>query len=160
MCIQCDGRIPLDADLCPYCSTELSKPFTSPPQMKDLHHQSLEQRLTGAYAPPYTARVGSLNNPKPPSEPMVEKRNYTSPSLGSPILPQQAAETAVTQENKIGFFPILLLSLGANLLTIGLLQLLFSDRGFLRLEWDSHYWFVYCLAALPLFYIGLKKANS
>jgi hypothetical protein len=91
---------------------------------------------------------------------MVEKRfNHTAPSLGAPTIPiDQEAEANAAQANN-GFWPILLLSIGANLLTLGLLQLFFSDQGFLRLEWDSSYWFVYCLAALPLFFLGFKKAN-
>jgi hypothetical protein len=43
---------------------------------------------------------------------------------------------------------------------LGLLQLFFSDSGKLKLEWDSSYWFVYCLAAAPLVLLGFKKANQ
>lgn len=92
---------------------------------------------------------------------MAEKRyNPSSIALGVPTIPQNSAEEQAVDEGRSSFWPILLLSIGSNLLTIGLLQLLFSDRGFLRLEWDSSYWFVYCLGALPLFYFGFKKANT
>ena len=91
---------------------------------------------------------------------MVEKRfNSTSSPLGAPTIPFESTVDPNVDQGKNSFWPILLLSIGTNLLTLGLLQLFFSDNGFLRLEWDSSYWFVYCLAALPLFFFGFKKAN-
>ena len=146
ICPQCDGRISLDADLCPYCATDQSKVLVS-----SNHHQSLQNSLTTPYAPLYTAKTL-----KPVNEPMVERKINTT--MGAPTIP--SAPETVSKESKGIFTPILLLSLAGNILTIGLLQLLFSDRGFLRLEWDSSYWFLYCLAALPLFYLGYKKASS
>ncbi len=56
--------------------------------------------------------------------------------------------------------PILFLSIGSNLCLLGLLQFFFSEGGFLKLEWDASYWFVYCLIALPLIYFGIKKAGN
>jgi hypothetical protein len=178
MCTGCDGRIPFDAMVCPYCAGEqVIAPATS---AKELHHQSLQDSLTSLYTPPYagklpggekkefTANFGSglydpilkPNKPEPQKEPMVEKRfNSSSISLGAPTIPVDSAEDQHLDEGRSSFWPVLLLSIGANLLTIGLLQLLFSDNGFLRLEWNSSYWFAYCLAALPLFFFGFKKAN-
>lgn len=177
MCTGCDGRIPFDAMVCPYCAgQQVTAPTTS---AKELHHQSLQNSLTSLYTPPYagkslnaekkefTANFRSdgydpklvLNKPEPLKETMAEKRFNSSISLGAPIIPSDSKEEQHLDEGKSSFWPILLLSIGANLLTIGLLQLLFSDNGFLRLEWDSGYWFAYCLAALPLFYLGFKRAN-
>jgi hypothetical protein len=151
MCTHCDGRIPFDAEVCPYCAA----PAPAAGSAKELHHQSLQDSLTSLYTPPY-----GKNKTEPLKDPMVEKRfNHITPSMGAPTIPvDQEAEANAAQANN-GFWPILLLSIGANLLTVGLLQLFFSDQGFLRLEWDSSYWFIYCLAALPLFFLGFKKAN-
>lgn len=63
-------------------------------------------------------------------------------------------------EDKGAFWPLLLLILGGNLLILGLLQFFFSESGHLRLEWDSKYWFVYCVLALPVLYFGFKKAKQ
>ena len=185
MCTTCDGRIPFDAMICPYCAGEQVR--SAPPAIhaKELHHQSLQDSLTSLYTPPYAGKglsnlggekkectnglnFGSgaydpklnLNKPEPPKDTMADKRfNPSSLSLGAPTIPVDSAEEQQLDEGRSSFWPILLLSIGANLLTIGLLQLLFSDNGFLRLEWDSGYWFAYCLAALPLFFFGFKKAN-
>ncbi len=89
-----------------------------------------------------------------------EKRFHSSTPLGVPSIPPEMQEEQQFADDKTSFWPILFLSIGANLLMLGLLQLFFSDQGFLRLEWDSSYWFVYCLAALPLVFLGYKKATQ
>jgi hypothetical protein len=90
---------------------------------------------------------------------MLEKKRPLAPSI--PLSAAQAAplEKSSSEGNR-AFFPILLLSLAGNLLTIGLLLLLFSNGGVLHLEWDASYWFAYCLAAMPLLFLGLKKAKE
>ena len=172
MCTTCDGRIPLDANVCPYCAADVKSSLAPAFGGKELHHQSLQDSLTSLYTPPYAKNPNSLsqssekkevfhfNKAESLKEPMIEKRfNHTSPSLGVPTLPVESDADSNEEQAKNGFWPLLLLSIGTNLLTLGLLQLFFSDNGFLRLEWDSRYWFVYCLAALPLFFFGFKKAN-
>ncbi len=150
MCTNCDGRIAIEAVVCPYCGAET--------QM----HNAIQESLTALYPPPYSSKgTGIPENIQPPREAMQEKRfNQANISLGAPTIPADVGEQQRTQEEQSSFWPVLMLSIGANLLVIGLLQLFFSDEGFLRLEWSSHYWYIYCLAALPLFYLGMKKANA
>jgi uncharacterized membrane-anchored protein YitT (DUF2179 family) len=66
----------------------------------------------------------------------------------------------VDQTTKNTLWSILLLSAGANLFILGLLQLFFSNGGILRLEWNAHYWFVYSLLSLPILYFGIKKLGK
>jgi hypothetical protein len=163
MCTSCDGRIPLDVETCPYCAADQRTISMPPNNPKELHHRSLQDSLTSLYTPSYTGKNPSLLIPKtePPKEPMAEKRfNHSSPFLGTPTIPVDSAIDPHVDGGKSSFWPILLLSVGTNLLTMGLLQLFFSDNGFLRLEWDSNYWFAYCLAALPLFFFGFRKVNA
>lgn len=173
MCTNCDGRIPLDAENCPYCSADQKNVLASAGSAKELHHRSLQESLTSLYAPPYGKSSSPLtqtgekkeaiyfNKQEPPKENMVEKRFNANPSsLGAPTIHLNSPAEQINDEGRSGFWPILLLSIGTNLLTLGLLQLFFSDKGFLELEWDSSYWFIYCLAALPLFFFGFKKVNS
>jgi len=157
MCATCDGRIPLDANLCPYCSTEQG---TS--GQVYLQHKSIQESLTSSlYPPPYAAK--NTSNPSQFQEPMSEKRSekkfQTAPVASSPHISLDNTEEQSVEE-KNSFWPLLLLSVGANLLVLGLLQFFFSDNGLLTLQWDSSYWFIYCLAALPLFYLGFKKIQS
>jgi hypothetical protein len=173
MCTSCDGRVPLEAEVCPYCAAEMKATLVSISGAKELHHRSLQDSLTSLYTPPYGKNSSFLNQGgekkemapfnkfEPPlKESMVEKRfNSASPSLGAPTIPVDSNADPNVDQGKNSFWPILLLSIGTNLLTLGLLQLFFSDNGFLRLEWDSSHWFIYCLTALPLFFFGFKKAN-
>jgi len=174
MCTSCDGRIPLDADVCLYCAAEQTGLAVPSKSAKELHHQSLQDSLTSLYSPPYAGKgtgfmkagsvakeVPNMSNPEPLKEPMTEKRfNNPSAALGVPTIPSESSEQRPADEGRSSFWPILLLSIGANLLTVGLLQLFFSDNGFLRLEWESSHWFIYCLAAIPLFFFGFKKVNE
>ena len=95
---------------------------------------------------------------KAPKESVLEKKFVSASS--SSVFPKIEEKTEKEyQEDKNSFWPILLLSIAANLFIVGILQLLFSDEGYLRLEWNSHYWFFYCLASLPLFFLGYKKVH-
>ena len=72
MCATCDGRIPLDANLCPYCSAEQG---TS--GQIYLQHKSIQESLTSSlYPPPYA--VKNTSNPSQFQEPMSEKRDRKS----------------------------------------------------------------------------------
>lgn len=162
MCGQCDGRIPLDANLCPYCSAEQGTSGQA-----YLQHKSIQESLTsGLYPPPYAKNPTNVKDtllkssmPSYEQEPMPEKK-YQHASITSNPLPLNHAEEQQSIEEKSSFWPLLLLSVGANLLVLGLLQFFFSDNGLLTLQWDSRYWFIYCGLALPLFYIGFKKNQS
>jgi hypothetical protein len=159
MCGSCDGRIPLEATVCPYCTASQS---AYDPSFQ--HNAALQDKLTSLYTPPYSAKSSQAETNlkfKVEKEPMKEKRfSNANAALGVPTIPQESLEEAHAHDEKSAFWPLLWLSIGANLLMLGLLQLFFSDNGWLRLEWDSSYWFIYCLAALPLFFFGFKKANQ
>lgn len=172
MCSQCDGRIPLEADLCPYCASQQVVLQVAEEDAQFYRQQSLQDSLTALYSPPYSAKnsgymqsdvkKGSSFMKQADSfrDVIPEKRFHSSAPLGVPSIPPEMQEEQQMAEEKTSFWPILFLSIGANLGMLGLLQLFFSDKGFLRLEWDSSYWFVYCLAALPLVFLGYKKANQ
>jgi hypothetical protein len=163
MCTTCDGRIPLDANLCPYCAAEQG---TS--GQVYLQHKSIQESLTSLYPPPYRAKnTQSAKDESFPApthshyqEPMSEKKFQHASVAASSNIHLDTAEDQQVNEEKSSFWPLLLLSVGANLLVLGLLQFFFSDNGILTLQWDSGYWFIYCLAAFPLFYVGFKKIHS
>ncbi|MBI3236992.1 MAG: hypothetical protein HYZ48_04765 [Chlamydiales bacterium] len=172
MCPQCDGRIPIEATACPYCASAQTATPVHEEDDQFYRQKSLQDSLTTLYSPPYSAKnpgYGQTDTNRGFSfmkqtdsfkDAVSEKRLHTAPSLGAPQIPADMHQEACASDEKSGFWPILLLSIGANLLTIGFLQLFFSDRGFLRLEWDSSHWFIYCLAALPLLFLGYKKTTQ
>jgi len=140
MCPNCDGRVPYDATQCPFCFATLQVDNSGSP----LKNQSIQDSLTNYYTPPYAAEEKRLSK-------SVEKE-----------IPQAAptpkAVSAQVPDTR-AFWPILLLTLGGNLFTLGILQFFFSDNGLVTLEIPSAFWFLYVVAAAPLFYLGLKQAN-
>jgi hypothetical protein len=156
MCINCDARIAVDAKECPFCGADNAQEtsHTPPPSQKN---QSLQDSLTSLYSPPYPGKSATYSthvdeNPKKPTFQTVTPEKKAAPSA--------EALNAEEQEEKSVFWPLLMLSAGSLALTLGLLQFFFSERGFLRLEWNSSYWFFYCLFALPLLYFGYKKSSQ
>ena len=150
MCTSCDARIAVDAKECPFCGADNAQESVDD-QMPSEKNQSLQDSLTSLYTPPYAgATTYSTHVNEMPKKPTFQ-----------PVKQEKKAPEPVDteEEEKSLFWPILMLSAGSLALTLGLLQCFFSEKGFLRLEWDSSYWFFYCLAAAPLLYFGYKKSN-
>lgn len=147
ICPNCDGRISYDATQCTYCFTALqadnssSKLFTSPSQ----------DHLSALYTPPYSTR---------PATETAEPKIISRPT---PLFTEKdgsAAKERTEASDSKNFLPLLLLTLGGNLLTLSILQFFFSDHGIVRLEINGSYWFLMLLASLPLFYFGLKSSSN
>lgn len=146
ICAHCDGRIPVEVVICPYCAANLSSMDSSPPASKPT--LSSAESLAGLYSPPY-ASGRSL-----PTSSIEEKRKL--PEVKNEIKGQ---ETKVALK-KSEILPISLLVIGSNILLLGLLQLLLSDEGILTLEWHSKYWYLYSLLSAPLLYLGVKGLSN
>lgn len=148
ICSQCDGRIPIEAVQCLFCgadTTRLSEPSST------YKHQAIEDSLTALYKPPYSkANV-------PPSAP---QERYETPrqQMEAAVAQAKKEEDAVSMKQTI--LATVLLSLGSNLLILSLLQLFFSEKGFLTIQWNTSYWYIYTLLSTPLIYLGMKKLGS
>ncbi len=164
MCSNCDGRIAHEATICPYCGSEQADPAAERATQAPLFtNQSLQDSLTSLYTPPYSQRgpAYTVEEPvkkkaEPFRETKMEKPFQTAHSTAA-AMPLAAEEEESSSTTKSALLPILMLSLGSNLFVLGILQFFFSSNGFLRLEWDASYWFVYCILSLPLLYLGIKR---
>jgi hypothetical protein len=87
-------------------------------------------------------------------QPSTSQETYSSYSST-----ESSPQKKINTNHKI-FLPTLLLTVGGNLFVLGLLQFIFSDRGVLRLEINSNYWFLLLIISLPLFYFGLKTISE
>ncbi len=157
MCPNCDGRVAYDANLCPYCGTEQA-PQEPDSQMPLFRNQTLQDSLTTLYTPPYAQKAqAAYQQEEAPAKKKSELfREVKAPST----MHVQAQNETAEQESTNPLFPILLLSLGSNFFLLGLIQFFFSKGGFLRLEWDASYWFIYALISLPLLFLGFKKSKN
>lgn len=152
ICSHCDGRIAIEADTCLYCGTPLTQ--EKAPEPKHSESLSIQQSLDSLYPPPYPNR----NTAQMKTDKEFTGKFKTPPketSFSGMSFPNQTAP--VKEQGKSSFIPILMALLGSNLFILGLMQGLFSEGGFLRLEWNSDYWFVFCLISIPMLYLGMKK---
>lgn len=160
MCTQCDGRIPIEAQECPYCSAEqLERP--SEPDLFS-NHQSIQASLSSLYSPPYGAKQPgtSIASIQADSFKKAESSAYKEVSSKGPQIPQEGVMVEEPVQDKSCFWSILTLSLAANFFILGMLQCFFSDNGKLTMQWDSDYWFIYLLFSIPLFFFGYKKLKT
>jgi len=139
MCWNCEGMVGFDAYYCPYCGTDVSsseegEPVAAAPKPR---HKPLEESLASLYKPPYISRASeaSINT-------------FSEDELATP--------TEREKRDQGGVWSLLLLSIGSVLLTLGLLLFFFSDQGRVVLQWNAHYWFLYCLGATPLLVLGWR----
>ena len=135
MCPNCDSKIPFEISQCPHC-------FTAVPTESGIQTTILKS----SYTPPYSPKPLFSDKPKEEKKSLQEQTESKEERASEPL--------------KKTFLPILLLSLAGNLFTLGLLQFFFSEEGVVKLELNATYWFIFLLAAVPLFYWGsnlLKK---
>lgn len=140
ICPNCDGRIAYDATQCTYCFATLPQENSS-----SKIFGSSQDNISALYTPPYSTKAEP--------EPKAASKAAIYPEKENPL-------TENTQADVKSFWPLLLLSIGGNLLTLGILQFFFSDRGVVRLEINGSYWFLMVLLSLPLLYLGLKNSSK
>ncbi len=161
MCANCDGRVPFEAIVCPYCSADLAKAQEVEVQ-RDVgaKHQAIQDSLTSLYTPPYQQKAAKEKKQEPQKTAYTPRESRT-PSLSQSVGTQDTAlqDPAQAKTVKTILISILTLSIGSLLLILGVLQVFFAEEGMLRLEWDATHWFIYCLAALPLLYYGYRSAQ-
>jgi hypothetical protein len=141
LCYNCEGEVDLDVIVCPFCAADLRE--EKPEQLLSSFHQEgsftnvdTQQSL---YPPPYAPRVREDQESEP-----------------APLINTSFNE----EEPKNAVGPTILLTLGAQLLLLGLFLLFFSSKGVLVLKWDARLWYFYVLASIPLFIFGTKSINK
>ncbi|MCF7806737.1 MAG: hypothetical protein K9M07_02040 [Simkaniaceae bacterium] len=153
LCQFCEGDVPLDAQECPFCGQLLSEPIASPDD-----EPPAASSFANRYDPPYAPDI-KLKRSHPQtnvSDPFAEHKAEFERNVkqANPKAPLQS------QEGKMHLASIFLLTIGAQLLTIGLLILFFSTDGELTLQWKSKYWYIYSLLALPLLFFGRRSLRK
>ncbi len=139
LCYNCEGEVDLDVIVCPFCAADLRE--EKPEQQRSTYNS--------------TASVKNMN---------------TQQSLYPPAQAPKAAapEEAMIEEEEAGeeegvkniYAPIVLMTLGAQLLIFGLLMLIFSSHGTLILKWDARFWFFYIFASIPFLIFGYRALSK
>ena len=143
LCPNCEGNVSYDAIFCPYCRADLSRAAQKPEAQEGKSQAS--ESLASLYRPPYLVR---------------ESHGYGVPDERESSYEEPQEEEYFEEEKKEpgnrSVWALLLLSVGGNLLTLGLLILFFSEAGRLTLEWKSGTWFLYCFLSAPFLFLGWK----
>lgn len=177
LCIQCEGRIPLHTDICPYCASDQNsgrKSFHSPL----FQHQSLQESLTSLYTPPYQGKVPQFDTtapgaaPRTHPEPAAQEPSFSYEKTAqykdvTPLYSQEPSGSNETTEpeeptetTKSSLWPSLCLTLGTFLFLMGFMQMAFGQNGILRMEWNAKYWFFYLFFSIPCFFAGVKQLKN
>lgn len=166
ICLACEGTISAHTLFCPYCGSDVKaqEEYSSQEEKNSSSLQSLQEmsNLASLYKPPYTPNQKGFGVPSYSDNYREDTHSYEESSFETPsvISEQRFVDDEKKAKVEVGLWPLLFLSIGMNLLTIGLLLFFFSDRGRLVLEWNSYYWFVYCIIATPLLMFGWRLLNS
>jgi hypothetical protein len=159
MCTNCDGRVPFESDICPYCSSDLSKipEMEVPKQDPFSRNQAIQDSLTSLYAPPYKGKKVESPKSQPKESRIVPPAHHGGTAALPGALPREEGDEKV---GKTILLSILSLSIGSVFFILGLLQVFFSEQGVLKLEWSTKYWFIYLLGSLPILYFGYRKVEQ
>lgn len=168
ICWYCEGNVSIEAQQCCFCGSELSNennhstPEETAEPTFDASYDSqiavgtpLDESLARFYKPPYLIRERFA--PPAPIE-KVDKTINTASDLSDSLEEEETSNTAGLSDavGNSDALSLLLLSLGAFLLTLGLLLFFFAEEGNVTLEWNTNYWFIYCFLAFPSLYFGFR----
>jgi len=155
LCYNCEGEVDLDVIVCPFCAADLraEKPEMAKsafsPSISSLKQLNTENSL---YPPPY-------GQPQPQEE---VSRAREAP-VQEEVHPEQEGFEEKSLWAKLTESPVaalLLFTLGVQFFLLGILLVLFSDRGVMILKWDASLWFIYILTSLPLLLFGYRFLNK
>jgi hypothetical protein len=143
MCWNCEGRVALADENCPYCGVYLST--------SSLINQQDE---SATHIAPY--RPGS-DKSIPASPYGVDKQEENEEE---DIPTETIQEEALNPNQKSYLLPCVLLLSGSVFFVFGLILLAFSSRGTLTLQWNASYWFAYLGVATMLLFMGWRSLQN
>lgn len=142
LCWNCEGRVSVQQENCPYCGV-----YLSPLDEEGKDNNAL-------FAPPYkiVEEEPISHSPYAPRDIMHEERRE---SVEETLSLQKSEEVLSNYEGIHSILiPLSCLIAGAVLLLFSLALVLFSRKGYLTLQWDGSYWSLYLSTALILLAIG------
>lgn len=147
-CWNCEGAVSLEALYCPFCGSDMQ-------QEEESMGEEPSAQYAPVYEPPYSPSQRGYGVPAE-----VRTDFYHQDHSSYSGRQETESEELPAKKSEAGLWPLLFLSMGMNLMTLGLLLFFFSDRGKLILEWNSYYWFIYCILSVPLLMFGWKLLQA
>ncbi|NGX42295.1 MAG: hypothetical protein K940chlam7_00573 [Chlamydiae bacterium] len=137
LCWNCEGRVSLEEENCPYCAV-----YVGP---------SPDENEKDILAPPY--RIVDSEDEEVPSSPYAVDEEQEEEEVEV-----QLSETRSDLKKIV--LPLCLLSAGSMLFLFGLILLLFSNHGVFTVSWNSEYWYLYLVFALPMAFFGWRVLRN
>ena len=140
MCWSCEGRIPDEAENCPYCGVYISP------------HQHLVQDHPQQAPYPYFGQ----SNQKIPIAPYRGKAEEPTEKPK-----EEVADAPVPRGDVLDvLLPLGMLLSGTCFLLFGFALYFFSENGILVLRWNADLWPYFAFASLPLLIFGWRYLES
>ncbi|NGX50302.1 MAG: hypothetical protein K1060chlam2_00143 [Chlamydiae bacterium] len=168
-CWNCEADVNYEATYCPFCGTDLLTSSAEAANQAPKHDakfsdQTLQESLASLYKPPYSVR--NRQGLGVPDERVDTPFKQADPIKDDPLfqsydeVEHQESEETVIEEEEVtrrgDILPLLFLMIGAHFFVLGTLLLFCSKDGFVTLQWNSSYWFIYCLISFPILYLGAR----
>ncbi|OJU80722.1 MAG: hypothetical protein BGO10_02780 [Chlamydia sp. 32-24] len=143
LCWNCEGRVALTEENCPFCGVYLS-PSSLPEGADPSHH----------LMPPYKMAENDIENTTDQNDLLQEIANHSN----------QDNEIEDQTQNEAMLDPALIslatLITGTIFFLFGLVIYVFSINDIFTLSWNKSYWLIFLLISLPLFMIGIKNLKK
>lgn len=144
LCWNCEGRVSLEEENCPYCAVYLGPA----PNEKGGGYDPL--------APPYRLVESEEEQEVPPSPYAAHEPTKTGEqSAQEPV----ELETASSDLKRV-VMPVAMLSAGAMFFVFGLILFVFSEEGTFTLTWNGEHWYYYLVFALPMLFLGWRSLQN
>lgn len=172
LCSSCEGFVDIDVVACPYCGNDLLKDANSKkenpsPTTQHKKRLSVEETLSSLYPPPYKPKNIPLVEPEHTLEKDISgtnssfKLNLLEEDLDNNKDNQPKSEEKPKSALSVSrCLPVILFSLGVNILLLALYLLIFSTNGEIFIRWNGELWYVYLITGIPLTFIGYKMLSK
>lgn len=142
LCWNCEGRVSLEEENCPYCAVYLGPAPNENGTSKDI------------LAPPY--RLVESEEDTIPSSPYSDASEESTSE-------EETDFSVAKSDMKDVVLPLGLLSAGSLFFLFGLVLYIFSENGVFTLSWNGEYWYYYLVMAFPMLFVGwraLQRTDS
>lgn len=151
LCWNCEGRVSFQDENCPYCGVYLSP----------LNSEEAEEK-SSLFSAPYRPDQPGKEEQSVPAAPYKTQEKSKPVKTQEPVKPSEdiARTSFISNEARTIVLPLILLLSGSVFFLFGIALLLFSQNGVFTLQWNSNYWYVCFLLAIPMLFFGWRALQQ
>ncbi len=145
LCWNCEGRVTLSQENCPYCGVYLSPTTEGDGKDANLippYKMAVEEEVPAA---PYGSKPAE-GTPKPDNDGSLAAQQLTTEQPNDDI-----RNLVVTMA---------MLIMGSGLFLFAIVLMLFSEEGSFELRWQSDNWYIYLMLSFPMLFMGWRYLQN